>query len=306
MGKSNIFIFTIFVFAFFILNSLSTIFSAYAYNMPSLNITDLVYKVDTQELKNGISIKLITVNYDGKIKRHLTRSYSPLTALIDLGYSISNRNKVTSTSSITELYNNTYVLVESYTTTIDEIVYEIPFETITKGSSLCQKMAEPVKEQEGVLGLMIKRVKRIYKGNELIAEEVLDEAIKKEARPEIIIIKGPEDSPSSVPQRGYDCTYWYKYVDNINATAEEKRWLKYIMKGESGCNAEHTRGFYKGLFQWSPCLWYKQFPNDNIFDGTLQIKRTLEKLKAGANPNSMWPAVHRSYVNKYGELSWLR
>ena len=78
------------------------------------------------------------------------------------------------------------------------------------------------------------------------------------------------------------------------------------MRWEYGCNAESDKDdFYKGLFQWSPCQWYSQFPTDNIFDGKAQIRRTLQKLRAGADPEYMWPAVYKRYVATYGELSWL-
>ena len=265
-----------------------------------------VYGTNSIEANGSNSIKVITVNYDGDIQKHLSRSYSPVTALIDLGYSVSNKNKITSTSPIAQLLTNSYILVETYRTTIDEILIEIPYERIMKGNVLCKRLATEVREQEGVLGLMTQRVQRIYRGDSLVAEEVIEESIQRQPRPEIIIIKGPEDLPDSVPQRGYNCTYWNAYIDGINATDEEKQWLKFIMYCESGCNAESNRSFYKGLFQWDPCLWYKQFPNDNIFDGEAQVRITLQKLREGANPNRMWPSCHRRYRSQFGEVSWLQ
>jgi hypothetical protein len=264
-----------------------------------------IYRVDPIEAKYSSDIKVLTVNYDGDINMHFCRSYSPVTALIDLGYPVSNRNKITSTSPLFGLHTNSYILVETYRTTIDEIFLEIPFETIIKGNVLCQRLAQETTEQNGVLGAMTQRIKRVYKGDTLIAEEIIEETVEREARPQIIVITGPEDLPSSVPQRGYACGYWNAYVDSINATEEERQWLKFIMKCESGCNAESNKSFHKGLFQWDPCLWYKQYPNDNIFDGEIQIKRTFEKLRNGANPNQMWPSCHRRYKSTYGELSWL-
>jgi hypothetical protein len=153
---------------------------------------------------------------------------------------------------------------------------------------------------------MTQRIKKIYEGRDLLTQEVIDQNIVKAPRAEIIVIKGPNDSPSSVPQRGYDCVYWHSYVDNLNASQEEKQWLKFAMKLESGCNAEsNSNQYYKGLLQWDPCLWYKQFPNENIFDGEAQIKRSLQKLRNGADPSRMWPNVYSRYVEKYGALSWL-
>ncbi len=266
-----------------------------------------VYGVSSEEALGDNSIKFVTVNYDGEIKKFFSRSQSPVTALIDSGYSVSNRNRIVSTSPISHLYDGAYIQVYTYKTTIDEILLEIPYKTILNGEILCRSLAQEIIEQEGVLGVMSQRIKRTYKGDMLIAEEIVDETIEREPRPQIIVIRGPQDLPDSVPQRGYDCGHWETYINNsINATTEEKTWLKFIMYCESGCNAESNKSFYKGLFQWNPCLWYKQYPNDNIFDGEAQIKRTLQKLREGANPNQMWPACHRRYKNTYGELSWLQ
>lgn len=265
------------------------------------------YGVSSQEALGDSSIKFVTVNYDGQVKKFFSRAQSPVIALIDSGYSVSNRNKIVSTSPISQLYDGTYIQVYTYKTTIDEILLEIPYETILNGEVLCKNLAQEVVEQEGVLGVMSQKIKRTYKGDVLVAEEVVDETIEREPRPEIVVIRGPQDLPDSVPQRGYDCKYWGSYIDNnVNATTEEKNWLKFIMQCESGCNAESNKSFYKGLFQWNPCLWYKQYPNDNIFDGEAQIKRTLQKLRDGVNPNQMWPGCHGRYKSIYGELSWLQ
>lgn len=265
-----------------------------------------IYGVSPEEATSSNRVKFITINYDGEIKKGFSRSYSPVTALVDSGYSVSNRNRIISTSPITQLQNNSHILVHTYRTTIDEVLLEIPYETILEGSVICKSLSQEVREQEGVLGIMSQRIKKTYRGDMLVAEEIIEENIEREARPEIIVIRGPQDLPSSVPQRGYDCGYWNGYIDSsVSATDEEKQWLKFIMKCESGCKAENDRAFYKGLFQWHPCLWYKQYPNDNIFDGEAQIRRSLQKLREGANPNQMWPGCHRRYRSKYGEVSWL-
>ena len=161
--------------------------------------------------------------------------------------------------------------------------------------------------QQGVLGAMTQTIKKTYQGGDLVASEIMNKSVVKNPVKEIIILEGPNDSPDQVPQIGYNCPYWESYIDNdVTAFDEEKQWLKFTMRWESGCNGESNKNsYYKGLFQWDPCLWYEQYPNDNIFDGKAQIKRTLEKLRAGARPQYMWPAVYKKYVATYGELSWL-
>ena len=266
----------------------------------------MVYGVDADVEKERYTPKIVVVNYEGKIKKHITTASSPVFALMELGYPISTMKKVVSTSPMNTLYNNSYIYVFSYRDTIDEVKLEIPYQRIVKGGTLCERLSQKVLQQEGVLGIMTQKVRRVYERGELVMEEILEKDITREPRAEIYIIKGPDDSPREVPQIGYNCDYWFAYVDTIKASEEEKRWLKWTMKYESGCNAENNRHpYYKGLFQWDPCLWYKQYPNDSIFDGRAQIKRTLEKVRGGASPARMWPAVYKLYVAKYGELSWL-
>lgn len=265
-----------------------------------------MYSVDPSEVREALNLKVVILNYDGEISTHISRASSPILAVIDLGYPLSNRNVLTSTSPITELYSKTYIKVESYTSTIDEIRVTIPYQVSTSGSSLCAKMQVEEIQQVGVLGVKTQRIKRIYRGEKLIAEEIVDESVVQEPVTQIVVIKGPNDSVDAVPQRGYNCAYWETYIDNINASAEERQWLKFTMRLESGCNAESNKSYYKGLFQWDPCLWYRLYPNDNIFDGERQIARTLEKIRGGANPKDMWPAVYRKYVSTYGPLSWLQ
>ena len=272
----------------------------------SNTLIHMVYGIDADVEKGRYTPKVVVVNYEGEIKKHISTAASPVFALLELGYPISTMKKVVSTSPMNALYNHSYIYVFSYRDTIDEVKLEIPYQRIVKGGTLCEKLSQKVLQQQGVLGIMTQKVRRVYERGELVMEEILEKNMTKEPRAEIYIIKGPDDSPKEMPQIGYNCDYWFAYVDTIKASAEEKRWLKWTMKYESGCNAENNRHpYYKGLFQWDPCLWYKQYPNDSIFDGRAQIRRTLEKIRGGASPARMWPAVYKLYVAKYGELSWL-
>lgn len=272
----------------------------------SNTLIHMVYGIDADVEKGRYTPKIVFVNYEGEIKKHISTASSPVFALMELGYPISTMKKVVSTSPMNTLYNNSYIYVFSYRDTIDEVKLDIPYQRIVKGGTLCERLSQKVLQQEGVLGIMTEKIRRVYERGELVMEEILEKNITREPRAEIYIIKGPDDSPKEVPQIGYNCDYWFAYIDTIKASAEEKRWLKWTMKYESGCNAENNRHpYYKGLFQWDPCLWYQQYPNDSIFDGRAQVKRTLEKIRGGANPARMWPAVYKLYVAKYGELSWL-
>ena len=258
-----------------------------------------------EEIESSSQIKLITVNYNGKIASHLTNKPTVISALLDLRYPLSNNNIITSTSPAGLLLQQTFVRIDTYTTTIEELFSDIPFTTEIHGTVLCQKLQKQTVTQAGVLGIQSTTIKKTYVNGEVSSEEVLNQTVIREPKPEIIVLEGPNDTPDSVEQRGYNCPFWESYIDGIPATDEEKQWLKFTMRLESGCNAESNKSYYKGLFQWDPCLWYASYPNDNIFDGTKQIQRTLEKIRAGANPKNMWPGVYKQYVKTYGELSWL-
>lgn len=263
------------------------------------NIREITYSIDTEEEKARLDHKVITVSKDSDVKTYITSATTPIYALIDLDYSISNKNTIVSTSPISSLMDGTYIKIKTFYTTIEDIKTKIPYSTIVNGDTLCEKLSQRSVEQEGVLGVMTTTLKKVFEDSELVLEEVLNEEVNIEPRTEIIVIKGPDDSPDDVPQRGYNCNYWQAFVDTINATSDEKHWLKKIMYCESGCNAESNKGYYKGLFQWDPCYWYKQFPNDNIFDGVAQIQHTLEKYRAGGE--NMWPACNAGYIRKYSD-----
>lgn len=292
---------------FLLLNNLDNRY--YKASVPAFDSswTKMVFEVDTQEAQAGSQTKFITVDNDGDIQHFLTNAPTPMDALMENGYSVSNMNRVMTTSPLNILTQNAYIVLQTYRTTIEDIIISIPYEKITQGNSLCQKLSEEIVTQKGVLGVMTQTFKKTYEGKDLVASEVVKENILRAPVKEIVILEGPDDSPNQVPQIGYNCAYWESYIDNnVSASDEEKQWLKFTMKWESGCNAENNKDYYKGLFQWDPCLWYEQFPNDNIFDGKIQIAKTLYKLRAGARPQYMWPAVYKKYVATYGELSWLK
>lgn len=297
----------LFVGLFFLLNNLDQKYAQDKDIKRNFDFSDLVYGINAQEAKSFLNVKFITIDNDGDIEYFLSRAVTPIDALVENGYSVSNMNKIITTSPLNELSDHAYIVLKVYKTITEDITLLIPYERITSGQTLCQRLSTPVVKQQGVLGTMTQTVRKTYENGNLIATETISSKVKKFPINEITILVGPDDSPGEVPQIGYNCNYWNLYIDNnVSASSEEKQWLKFTMKWESGCNAESNQGYYKGLFQWDPCLWYEQFPNNNIFDGRAQIKRTLAKLRAGANPKYMWPAVYKKYVAKYGELSWLK
>lgn len=281
-------------------------FIAKASVLPS-NWASLVYGIDTQEEKKALEIKYITVDNDGDVQHFLTNAKTPVEALTANGYAIESDNKIVTDSPSETLTDNSLIVIKTYRTIVEDVYISIPYDKVIEGGSLCERLSTKLTIQKGVLGVATQSIQKVYEGDTLVSTAIVGEAVVSEPRKEISIVSGPNDTPDEVEQHGYNCPYWESYVDNeVSATDEEKQWLKFTMRWESGCNAESDKDdFYKGLFQWSPCQWYSQFPNDNIFDGKAQIRRTLQKLRTGADPEYMWPAVYKRYVATYGELSWL-
>ena len=303
MSRKKIFFVLLISVLFLEIYYINSIFPVSSYSKGSPSVLEETFRNKKAVLDE--KIKIVTVTYNKNSSMYLTRSITPTQALLSLGYPVSNSNRIFSTSPADRLYTDSHILIQTYRRELSNLTVEIPFRTETKGTVLCAKLAKPVIEQEGVLGVKTQIIEKYYLEDKFISERIVSESIDKEPVDKIIAYTGANHDPDSVTQLGYNCNHWNSVVDSLNATDEEKQWLRFTMKWESGCNAEHNKGFYKGLFQWSPCLWYSSYPNDNIFDGYAQIRNTLNKVRAGAHPKYMWPAVYKKYLQQYPPLSWL-
>ena len=137
-----------------------------------------------------------------------------------------------------------------------------------------------------------------YEDGVLVKSILVDEIVLKHPQNEIVEIGTSWYTLKGIEIRGYNCNYWYSVVDSGPYSPEEKEWLKFIMYCESGCNAESNKSSYKGLFQWSPYWWSRQF-SENIYDGHAQIKHTIEKYRAGESTRaSQWPACNAKYLRE--------
>ena len=176
---------------------------------------------------------------------------------------------------------------------------EIPFEKEIIENPQLLKGEEKV-IQEGKNGIKKLVYFNTYEDNALVKSELIDEIIIKKPIKEIKEIGTSMYSLNNIEKKGYNCPFWYSVVDSGPYTQEEKDWLKFMMYCESGCNAESNKSNYKGLFQWSPYWWNKQF-DENIFDGYAQIKHTVEKYRAGeATRSSQWPRCNAKYLKATG------
>lgn len=265
----------------------------------SHSLREYLFGIDQEEAKLTFSPKFVKVIRGDETKIYVTGSSDPFSALRENGYLFSNDSKILSYDE-NHLSNFATIQIIKLQTKIEARTVELPFATKVF-DSWQYPLGQEVTEQKGVLGIMVQEVKYYYEDGILIREEILSEEIEQNPVEEIVAIGSSTYTFEGITQRGYDCEYWYSVVDSGNYSPKEKQWLKFVMYCESGCNAESSKSFYKGLFQWSPTLWKKLY-TENIFDGEAQIRHTAEKLRSGADPSKMWPACTRKYEAQYGEF----
>lgn len=250
-------------------------------------------------IKENISYgpKLISIEKDHHIYKILTTSSDIYQILRENNIELDDQDVIT--------LNTQYLLDGTIIRIVrtDKIVVikfaNIPFEEETVEDSNYLKGQKKI-IQRGVDGVKKQRLLNTYENGYLVKSEFLSETIEKKPIKQIVAVGTSEFLLKDIEIRGYNCPFWYSVVDSGPYSDEEKRWLKFIMYCESGCNAESDKGTYKGLFQWSPYWWKLQF-KENIFDGYAQIKHTIEKYRAGESTRAnQWPACHARYVRTHG------
>jgi len=287
------------VFSFFlIIKSDELVFASQPLIPIDGDIREALFLPDPLQEKASYGPKLIT------IQRGDT-AFNTLTTLSNV-YDILRENSIKLDKNDYVYLNTEYVINGSVikivrtTNTIFEMLEEIPFEKEVIENSQLLKGEEKV-IQEGKSGIKKQVYFNTYEDNVLVKSELIDEIIIKKPIKEIKEIGTSMYSLNNIEKKGYNCPFWYSVVDSGPYTQEEKDWLKFMMYCESGCNAESNKSNYKGLFQWSPYWWNKQF-DENIFDGYAQIKHTVEKYRAGeATRNSQWPGCNAKYLKAIAE-----
>ena len=260
-------------------------------------IREVLFLPDPLQEKASYGPKLITIQRGDTV-------FNTLTTLSNV-YDILRENSIKLNKNDYVYLNTEYVINGSIikivrtSNTIFEMLEEIPFEKEVIENPQLLKGEEKV-IQEGKSGIKKQVYFNTYEDNVLVKSELIDEIIMKKPVKEIKEIGTSMYSLSNIEKKGYNCPFWYSVVDSGPYTQEEKDWLKFMMYCESGCNAESNKSNYKGLFQWSPYWWNKQF-DENIFDGYAQIKHTVEKYRAGeATRSNQWPRCNAKYLKATG------
>ncbi len=287
------------VFSFFlIIKSDELVFASQPLIPIDGKIREALFLPDPLQEKASYGPKLITIQRGGTAFNTLTTLSNVYDILRESSIELNKNDYVYLNTEY--VINGSVIKIVKTTNTIFEMLEEIPFEKEVIENPQLLKGEEKI-IQEGKSGIKKQVYFNTYEDNVLVKSELIDEIIIKKPIKEIKEIGTSMYSLNNIEKKGYNCPFWYSVVDSGPYTQEEKDWLKFMMYCESGCNAESNKSNYKGLFQWSPYWWNKQF-DENIFDGYAQIKHTVEKYRAGeATRSSQWPTCNAKYLKAIGE-----
>lgn len=286
------------IYIFLNINSNHTLVYANTHiDQSKVELNSLIYDTDIKQERISARGKLLTIKRGSNVFHIFTTSTDIHEIFRENGITLASNDFVF--LSTDTLVNGTIVNIVRTEILLVENILDIPFETETIKTTEYPQ-GKKVVVQEGVLGIKTERVLHYYEDGVLVGKELIEEYVNREPVKEVVEVGTSLYTLDGIEIRGYNCPYWYGVVDSGPYSEEEKRWLKFIMYCESGCNAESNKSSYKGLFQWSPYWWSKQF-TENIFDGNAQILHTLEKYRAGESTRAkQWPACHAKYVRTFG------
>lgn len=239
--------------------------------------------------------KLISIKRGDEVVKVLTTLTKVEDILKENGFILEKNDRVYLNTQY--VIDGSIIKIVRTSDVIFERLDEIPYLSETRENSNLLKGEKNI-IQDGVMGIKKEVYQNTYEDGVLVKSVLTDEIVLKHPQKEIIEIGTSLYTLDGIEPHGYNCPYWYSVVDSTPYSQEEKDWLKFVMYCESVCNAESNKSGYKGLFQWSPYWWDKQF-SENIFDGHAQIKHTIEKYRAGESTRAnQWPGCNAKYLRE--------
>lgn len=162
---------------------------------------------------------------------------------------------------------------------IEQETVDIPFDTVIKKDPLMPDTYKKV-QQNGVLGTLMRKYSLEFRNGELVDRQLLGEERITEPISEIIIIGTRKHDIYSGPN---SCPFWDNIIDNKTVNPEEKHWLKYMIRCESGCNTyANNANLYFGIMQFNKLTFYSTFSGKDIFNGHEQLEYSLSIYRMGA------------------------
>lgn len=157
----------------------------------------------------------------------------------------------------------------------------IPFNTIYENNPDLELGIKEV-VQNGASGELLKTYNLKYENSVLVSKDLLSEEVVRSPIDQIVS-KGTKKLMPRSTLSTQTCTDWDAIVDTFTDVEDERRFLKALMRCESGCNEGRvsSNGKYHGLFQFSPTT-FKAYGGQDIYNGKEQIPHVLRIYRAGA------------------------
>lgn len=290
------FLLTLLLLFFFLLYySKSLIYAQEPIQISNDKVEEYLYLPDRTRERISYGPKLISIKRGDDVVNVLTTSTTVEDILKEYGFILEKNDYVFLNTEY--VLNGSIIKIVRTNSVLFESIQEIPFSSETIESTKYPVGQENI-VQEGVMGVKKEVYQNTYEDGVLVKSVLTDEIVLKHPQKEVVEIGTSWYTLEGIEPHGYNCQYWDPVVDSTPYSQEEKKWLKFLMRCESNCNAESNESSYKGLFQWSPYWWRKQF-SENIFDGHAQIKHTIEKYRAGESTRAnQWPACNAKYLRE--------
>lgn len=201
---------------------------------------------------------------------------------------IKSEDFIVTPSVNSELYHGATITLVKVEKKYETVVEEIPFRSESiKDSSIY--IGNSVVSQEGHNGVKEIIILKTYHDGKLVDELISEVKIITPAVNQITKVGTREKiDPSTVMGINNSCVDWDSYIDQITSDEGERRWLKGVMRCESGCYAgANNSGIYKGLMQFSQRT-FTGYGGTNIWDGYQQLRIALTIYRAGGASHH-WP-----------------
>lgn len=238
------------------------------------------------------SPKYVTITFVNEHYSGLTYASTVKEALLDFDLDLNSKH-VTKPNLDFVLTENTHIRVlevvrEKYTE-----IESIPFDSVSVNDPAMDVSTTSV-TQVGRNGTKEVTYENTFINGILSSTRMLNEVITVKPQEEIIAVGTkvvPTEDASACQEMGP--TYWTEYIQTMNASDEEKKWLLCVSACESGRNncRKSSNGFYYGIMQYSLSS-FESAGGTSIWNGGEQLNFALAVHRAGRAATT-WPGCYK-------------
>ena len=236
-----------------------------------------IFFVDVNDYPFGLNP--IEVNSGESTQYILTESCMVSEVLAEVGIEYDNDDIVIPKPEDVIAPGANITVIKIFNERLEELV-ALPFETVYQNDPDLPYGDEEV-VQIGLNGQRLDVYTQKYEDGEFVSKTLVSEQISYNPVTEIISKGTRREIPHSNLQTS-TCDTWDAVIDGVTGDEGERRWMKSIMRCESGCNAGRVsyNGTYHGLFQFLPST-FAAYGGTDIYDGNQQIPIVLAWVRVG-------------------------